>query len=273
MIIRKVFFEFQGKKIGGYFYVPGEGRYPCAIVVHGFGGGTFERGKAALCSMLCSQGISCFFFDFYSHNGGLSDFPVEDMTLSYQVAALGAVVDFVSQQEFVKTKRVAIVGHSLGGLTGYLYCAQSDRVAALCVLAAVSDFEFDLELMGGLTDWHALGVKQFAPEWGGMKVKWNFVVDARSFDIIECISQVKCPVAIIHGDLDVVVPLAQGQAQHNAIAGSRLVVLRGVDHDFVGEGYVLMRDAVCEFLCDVFILEKKVVVSRYVDEEESKEEE
>ena len=106
MIIRKVFLEFQGRKIGGYFYIPGEGKYPCTIVVHGFGGGTFERGKASLCATLCRQGIASFFFDFYSHHGGLSEFPVEDMTLSFQVAVLGSVVDFVSRQEFVKTKKL-----------------------------------------------------------------------------------------------------------------------------------------------------------------------
>ncbi len=274
MIIRKAFFEFEGKKIGGYFYIPGEGKYPLAIVVHGFGGGTFERGKSALCVDLAARGIASFFFDFYSHHHGLSEFPIEDMAVSFQVRVLAAVHDFVCSHDFVKTKKVAIIGHSLGGLTSYLYCAQSDRVAALCVLAAVSDINWDIEhCFGPLDEWHVNGIKQFAPEWGGMSVKWDFVIDARHLDVGAALAKVSCPTCIVHGDADDVVPLEQAKAQHDVIVGSQLVVLHGVDHDFKGEGYGLMRDAVCEFLSDILILEKKVVVLSSAEEEESKEEE
>ena len=274
MIIRKAFFEFEGKKIGGYFYVPGEGKYPLAIVVHGFGGGTFERGKSALCVDLARRGIASFFFDFYSHHYGLTEFSIEDMTVSFQVKVLAAVHDFVCSQEFVKTKKIAIVGHSLGGLTGYLYCASSDRIAALCVLAAVSDLNWDLEhCFGPLDDWHVNGIKQFGDEWGGMSVKWDFVIDARSHDVMSVLPTITCPTCIVHGDADSVVPLEQAKAQHAAIIGSTLNVLRGVDHDFNGEGYNLMREAVGDFLCDVLILEKKVTISKYADDEQSKEEE
>ena len=274
MIIRKEFFEFEGTQIGGYFYLPGESKYPLAIIVHGFGGGTFERGKSALCVDLAHRGIASFFFDFYSHNRGLSEYPIEDMTLSYQVRVLSAVHDFVSGFEFVKTKKIALVGHSLGGATCYLYAATSDRVAALCVLSAVSDLTSDLEhSFGSLEEWNIAGSKQFAPEWGGMNVKWDFVVDARRHDVLTGCSSITIPTCIIHGDKDDVVPVEQARAQHAAIVNSQLVVLHDVDHDFKGEGFSVMRDAVCDFLCDVLVLEKRMNISRHADEDRNNEEE
>jgi len=39
-----------------------------------------------------------------------------------------------------------------------------------------------------------------------------------------------CPVTIIHGDEDTLIPVSEAEAMHEAVAGSRLVVLPGVGH-------------------------------------------
>ena len=44
------------------------------------------------------------------------------------------------------------------------------------------------------------------------------------------LAEIRCPVVVIAGAEDVVVPMAEAQAMHQGIAGSRLVVLPGAGH-------------------------------------------
>ncbi|MDO8510829.1 MAG: alpha/beta fold hydrolase, partial [Nanoarchaeota archaeon] len=141
MKIEQVFFEYLSKKVGGYFYLPaGEGPFPTVILIHGFGGGTHEPKNKFMCKTLAENGFAAFMFDFYNQPNGLSEFPIEETSVSLQLKILRAGTDFVAKQSFVDPTRIGLAGHSLGGMTVLLYTPTDTRVKALVVQSGVSDF-------------------------------------------------------------------------------------------------------------------------------------
>lgn len=57
----------------------------------------------------------------------------------------------------------------------------------------------------------------------------------RNHDACERLSEIRCPVLILHGTRDRLVPLASAQQLHRGIRGSTLVLLDGAGHQFHSE--------------------------------------
>jgi pimeloyl-ACP methyl ester carboxylesterase len=60
----------------------------------------------------------------------------------------------------------------------------------------------------------------------------------------ERLARLRIPTLVIHGDEDPILPLAHGEATASAIPGAKLVVLRGVGHDFPESALPEYLDAV-----------------------------
>ena len=56
------------------------------------------------------------------------------------------------------------------------------------------------------------------------------------------------PTLVIHGDEDPILPLPHGEATARAIPGAKLVVLRGVGHDFPPDAIPEYLEAVLSHL-------------------------
>jgi len=52
------------------------------------------------------------------------------------------------------------------------------------------------------------------------------------FDVEDRLDRIRCPAAVLHGELDEIMPLARGRDLHRALAGSSLHVLAGAGHLF-----------------------------------------
>lgn len=67
-----------------------------------------------------------------------------------------------------------------------------------------------------------------------------------TYDVSEKISTIKCPTMVVHGDLDVMVPLSKGRFLEKTIPNSTFVLLRGAGHVFWdmdhGESAVRIRN-------------------------------
>ena|SRR3989344_6967677 len=235
MRIEQVFFEYLGKKIGGYFYLPeGKGPFPTVILVHGFGGGTHELKNKFMCEALVENGFAAFMFDFYDKPNGVSEFPIEETSVSLQLKILKAATVFAATRAFVEPTQIGLVGHSLGGMTVLLYAPIDQRIKALVVQSGVSDFHLIKSYNN--PEWKQKGYMLFEKSWGEMKINYSFIEDGRKFDVYTKAKEIRCPVLVVHGDKDESVPLEQSQKLMRFLKKrDKLVVIPGAPHGYKDE--------------------------------------
>jgi len=228
-----VFFEYNKKKIGGFLYIPsGEGRSPAVIFVHGHGGGTHEVKNQVMCEALAQEGLVTFLFDFYDKPNGLSEIPIEDMTVSLQLKILRKAVDFIASRKEVDQKRIGLTGHSLGGMTVLLYTPTDSRIKALVAQSSVSQFgKTKGTSLVDKPDWKEHGYKIFDKSWGKMKVKWQYIEDGLTHDVYAATEKITCPVLVFHGNEDESVPLAQSEKLAKHLKKTDLfITINNADH-------------------------------------------
>jgi hypothetical protein len=183
----------------------------------------------------------------------------EAATLADYADDVRAAVKFLSDRKDVDSKRIAVVGHSEGGIVAMLAAAKDKRIAALALLATpgVTGAELNLEQVK-----HALdrtnrsaadkqatidlqkklqqavltgsGWEQLAPYRKQADTPWfqSFL----AFDPARVMRDVRQPVLIVQGELDTqVAPVNAGRLE--ALAGQRknrpaaqVVRLRGINH-------------------------------------------
>ena len=233
MKTEKVVFDFKGKKIGGFLYIPsGKGPFPAVIFVHGFSGGTHEEKNKVMCTELARNGFVAFMFDFYNAPNGLSEIPIEETTVSLQLQLLRKAIDYLVALPFVNTAKVGLTGHSLGGMTVLLYTHTDARIKALVVQSAVSNFgETKSTAFDYHADWKKKGYKIFDKSWGKMRINHSFVDDGLKHKVYAAVEKIRCPILIFHGDKDESVSLSQAQQQiKHCKPTDKLVIIPGADH-------------------------------------------
>lgn len=238
MKVEKTFFLFEGKRVGGFSYIPeGVGKFPAVILVHGFGGGIHELKNRFMCEKLAEAGIAAFMFDFYDEPNGLSEILREEMTVSLQLRVLRSAIDCVCGLPIVDVSRIGLTGHSLGGMTVLLYTPTDSRVKVLVVQSGVSDFEELVAHWGDVGDWKKRGYKHFDKSWGGMDVKYALVEDGMRYDVYAQARKITCPVLVFHGDQDTSVPLQESEELMSSLKKEdELAVLHGCGHTYKEEG-------------------------------------
>lgn len=125
-------------------------------------------------------------------------------------------------------RRIVIEGHSLG--TGLAVKLAADHPARALILEA--PYTSAVEVARTRMSW--------AP------VDWLMLdrYDSRAW-----IGKVRCPVLILHGDLDTVIPFSQGQTLYGLVkAPKRFERMTGSNHNLVGDG---LYDRVWPFLAQI----------------------
>ncbi|MCH8050945.1 MAG: alpha/beta fold hydrolase [Chloroflexi bacterium] len=76
-------------------------------------------------------------------------------------------------------------------------------------------------------------------------------VAIQTFDSFDRLSQIKAPTLVIHGDIDRLIPPANGDVLAGGIAGAEKLTLNGAAHMFFWEQPAETADAIIEFLARV----------------------
>ena len=212
----------HGEKIDASLH-PAE-RGDCLVIIgHGVTGNKDRPLLLSLAEALQHHGYPTLRISF-SGNGN-SEGSFENSTIHKEVSDLTSVIDQVGQG-----KKIAYIGHSMGGAVGALTAARDERINALVSLA-------------GMVHTKAFCDREFGDVTPGEGNMWDeedcplsqqYVDDMNAIgDAIGAARDIKTPWLLLHGTADdVVFP----QDSHDLIAvlrgPSKLIEIEGAGHSF-----------------------------------------
>ncbi len=155
--------------------------------------------------------------------GALGNF--EDTTLSGRIQDYRAAIDFI-QTTAVDVNRLAVVGSSFGGTVAI--AAHDVRIKAMVTLATPCKFKIP-------TDEHfrVYQGERFFELSSGRRLKRGFFTDLREYDVCGAVAEVGCPLLVIHGSADGLVPVENAHyIYERAKEPKRLEIIEGGSHSF-----------------------------------------
>ncbi|RZJ00062.1 MAG: alpha/beta hydrolase [Brevundimonas sp.] len=190
----------DGERLVGWYLPPKPGM-PTLLFFNGQGGGLeFQGGRW---SRIADEGVGFLSIGYRGHDGSTGD-PSEAGLHTDARAAY----DWLVQR--TRPGDIVIHGYSLG--TGVAVKLATERAARALVLEAPYTSTADIA----------------ARSYPWLPVRWLMLDQYRSRDIID---RVRCPILIVHGTGDMVIPVAQGRTLYDlARAPKRFVRMIGSNH-------------------------------------------
>ena len=194
------------------------------ILCHGMESDKNSEKLVFLSREIARRGILALRFDF-SYVGESSG-KFEDITYSGEVEDLQAAYALLGSRHAGKT---AILGSSMGGTVALMFAAREPAAALVTVSAPLHPEKFPHRILtrAQLRDWRERGFILY----NGQRLNVALLQDLEIIDVRACARKVACPVLILHGDADVVVPVEEAYELHDCLTGpKRLSILHGADH-------------------------------------------
>jgi uncharacterized protein len=217
----------DGLRLAGAAYVPPDAR-ALVLLLHGIPSTNppepGDTGYPGLARRFAAEGFAAAWIDMRAARNSPGFFSIDGWVRD-ALAALYAATSL----EGVQGLPVAMVGSSAGGAVATEVAKRGAAVKALCLLAAPARW------LSFAKD-PAEGLRRITVE-AGMAVAPAVLEDpsvwAAEFESVQTetsISQVGCPVLIVHGTEDDVVPVDHAQRIADRAARAELRIIEGADH-------------------------------------------
>lgn len=220
------FFSPAGLRLAASLHLPEVEPEVGVVVCHGMLSSRASPKHVALCEAFARAGLAALRFDFSGR--GDSEGRLEDLSYHRQVEEAGAAVALLRE----RVPRVGLVGSSMGGAVAVLTAARDPAVAFVAGLATVGLPRSLAERIGGPGAERRWIERGYLDVDGGSRLGPDLLRSAREVDVVAAAAALGCPLLLVHGAEDEVVPVAQARLLHGAAPGSRLEVLDGADHVF-----------------------------------------
>ncbi len=143
----------------------------------------------------------------------------------YEAAGIPAY-DYVASRPEVDRKRVAVMGYSFGGYHAPRICAFDKRYAACVCFGAMHWNIYDFVAGHAPTDPRTTSASTFQFRWvAGAPDNETALEWAKKFTLEGVAEKVQCPILILHGENDRVVPLAEAKKLYERV-GSKNKTLK-----------------------------------------------
>lgn len=232
-----VTFECRGQQIVGMLHLPeGRGRFPAALLLHGFTGTKSEahRMYVKLARALADHGIASLRFDYRGSGDSAGEF--EDMTIRSKIADALEAIRFLARHKRINSRRLALIGLSMGGAVAvHVAARERARVKTLVLMAPVAEGagildEFSTpEAIASLAE---TGITDYE----GNLVGVQFIRQFADMRPLREVVKSRCPVLLLHGGRDQTVPhhhsdLYEKTLRHHKRMVKK-VIITGADHTF-----------------------------------------
>ncbi|MGB1258929.1 MAG: alpha/beta hydrolase family protein [Akkermansiaceae bacterium] len=193
------------------------------IIAHGVTGNKDRPMLITLAEELSAKGWPCLRISFSGNGGSEGEFT--DSNITKEVADLLSVIDQAGGG-----KKIAYIGHSMGGAVGALAAARDERINVLVSLAGmVRTAEFAKREFGDVTP--GQGVMWEEEEF---PLSQAYMDDLTQIDnTLEAAASFRLPWLLVHGTEDDVVFPSDSHTLIDAIKGDkRLLEIEGAGHSF-----------------------------------------
>jgi len=232
-----VTFACKGQQIVGMLHLPeGTGKFPAALLLHGFTGTKSETHRlfVKLSRALAGHGVASLRIDFRGCGDSAGNF--EDHTIRSQIADAVEALRFLGRQRRIDSRRIGLIGFSLGGaIAAFVAAREKKRIQTMVLLAPVAE---GAGILDGLSTPEAVSslAQTGIADYGGNLVGVAFIRQFAEMKPVRELAQGTSPILIVHGGKDELVPSQQAdQYEHAARAAHRVVkkvVIPGADHTF-----------------------------------------
>ncbi|MGC3976121.1 MAG: alpha/beta hydrolase [Nitrospira sp.] len=231
MVERSLMFEDRaGHRVSATLRRPDRPTDKAVVLCHGFMGFKDSWTNRALSDGFARKGVATLRFDFFGH--GQSSGNLKDLRLSTLTHQTQEVITLLREEEHFK--QIGLVGSSFGGLIALLTAAQMPSLGGLGLRCPVFDFPALLRERFGETAigmWRLLGrvPSAFAP----IPLHYQFYEECLEQDPRLAARALAVPTAIVHGEVDDVIPISHVQELAQYInAPKSLHIIPGADHRF-----------------------------------------
>jgi len=232
-----VVFESKGQQVVGMLHLPeGSGRFPAALLLHGFTGTKVEphRMFVKISRTLAEHGIASLRFDFRGSGDSAGDF--EDMTIRSEVADSLEAIKFLARHKHINSRRLALIGLSMGGaVAAHVVAREKHRIKSLVLLAPVAEGEGILDELSTPEAVSSLAETGITDQDGNL-VGVPFIRQFADMRPLREVVKSQCPVLLLHGSKDQTVPALHTDMYERVLQAHKRVVKKviipGADHTF-----------------------------------------
>jgi dipeptidyl aminopeptidase/acylaminoacyl peptidase len=226
----------EGKQVVGMLHrPPGRGPFPAVVFLHGFSGNSFEAHRLFLetARVLTTRGVASLRFDFRGSGNSAGAF--SDLSIQTEIADARAAVRWVRKQPWADSRRLALLGMSMGGLVATQVLA-ADRALRTAVLWNPVVYARALR-DGWMNPARAAQLKKSGvADWFGWPVGRALYDDLGRIDPLACAPSIRCPLLVVQATDDQTTPKAGGCALVKSLQGAgvlaQLQLIPGSDHCF-----------------------------------------
>ena len=187
------FYNSRKQKLVGIVNVKGK---KGVILSHGFTG---NKESQLVFANFLSKSYTTLTFDYSGH--GESEGNLSETNVTKWVDDLNSAIGFMKKY----CNEIALVGFSLGGMAS-LICSSKSKAA----IAIAPPTNFKKLATHFIRTGLVKKLKDFI-DFGGLNIKHTFITDSARWDMKKVMKKIKCPILIIHGNKDEIVPLSQSE--------------------------------------------------------------
>lgn len=233
----------QGEKLWGVLSLPErKGKFPAALIAHGFNGTKSQPKFVKLGRKFAQNGIAVLRFDFSGCGDSEGEF--QKMRISQQVKELAAACQFLIKQSRIDEKRIGFLGYSLGALVVCLFQLKKSVAETLVLVAPALDQKDLIKIWcpsEQIRTWRQQGYIDMPKSRMGVQ----YLNEAKNYSKIA--SGITASTLIIHGNKDEDVPLKFSRKLEKVLGGEKkLLVVKKADHNF--ESYQASRELIRQSL-------------------------
>ncbi|MBU2638608.1 MAG: alpha/beta hydrolase [Nanoarchaeota archaeon] len=193
---------------------------PTVLILHALTGKKENSTINFIAKNLPNKGYNTLQFDFSGH--GESQGKLEDANVTKQLDDINAVLEQIKQ---VDISRIILIGNSFSVITALAFAKNNKTIAGLILISGRAHYLKYIETLEKVGDKYRLFGEALADK--------SFVKDYKLYDPIASIKSVTCPVLIIHGDKDDVIPKEDAELLFKSSPSSKdLLIVHGAGHRF-----------------------------------------